>query len=808
MNESLLRAAKRLLPSPRSIRWRLFWLLEAIGLGIVLLVNLFWLPSAIHDVRVAQRELQEISVRAVHDQVRQHLDNIAGDLRNAALQFKVSMLDGDRDSLRSIGQRLLQQQPAFEEIGLLDGQAQESFKISRREAMSDHKLQTRLSPALLRDGEKDEVVWGRVFITDTSEPWVTGTMRLSSSRAQAAGLVYGVMNLKWLWRLAEGFKLSRDGRAYVVDGIGKLIAASDPSLVLKQISLVDRPMIKELLYSEIHQTSYFLHGSYNDHNKSTVIATGGRLASPRWAIVVEQPQTLLSLPIWNKVWFSAALSLLGLVLSLVLAHLVSGRVTGPITRLRQGADQIAAGHLDHRVAIESADEVGELARQFNHMAETLKLSHQGLESKIATRTRELSALYAALTPLSEANTIPDLFAGIIERVIGATGADAALFRMLEPQTQLLRCLAQNGFANEFIAVPRYASDGSSIAYVFGSGVPIISPNIAADARIKAKHQSEFGFQSCAFLPLAVKGEVRGVIHLASGTLGYFTEDKGESLMAIARLMGIVVENHELLQSSLSSADELRRSNQELEQFAYVASHDLQEPLRMITSYSQLISKRYSTQLGEDAKEYIRFMVDGAKRMQGLINDLLTYSRVGTKGKPFEAADFTEVVQSTLAILQLAIAESGARVSFDELPTAHCDRGQMAQLFQNLIGNAIKYRNGSAPEVHVSCRKQGNEWLFGVTDNGIGIEPQYAERVFVIFQRLHTRDEYEGTGIGLAVCKKIVERHHGKIWVESELGKGSTFYFTIPQVSGPSRGIESNYTESRPSPSHDHGGNAL
>lgn len=241
----------------------------------------------------------------------------------------------------------------------------------------------------------------------------------------------------------------------------------------------------------------------------------------------------------------------------------------------------------------------------------------------------------------------------------------------------------------------------------------------------------------------------------------------------------ITEHMRAAEALAQKAEELERSNAELQQFAYVASHDLQEPLRMLSSYSQLLSKRYQGELDQKADNYIGFIVDGAKRMQVLINDLLTYSRVGTRGKPLGPTDCEAVLKGALTNLQVAIRESGAIVTQDPLPTVMGDEGQLGQLFQNLIGNGIKYRNGGAPQIHVSSRQEGTDWLFSVKDNGIGIDPQYAERIFIIFQRLHTRQEYPGTGIGLAVCKKIVERHGGRIWVESEVGKGATFYFTLP-----------------------------
>jgi light-regulated signal transduction histidine kinase (bacteriophytochrome) len=201
---------------------------------------------------------------------------------------------------------------------------------------------------------------------------------------------------------------------------------------------------------------------------------------------------------------------------------------------------------------------------------------------------------------------------------------------------------------------------------------------------------------------------------------------------------------------------------------------------MVTSYVQLLARRYQNRLDSDAEEFINFAVDGATRMHTLINGLLAYSRVGTRGKPFEPTNCETILQQSLDNLKMTMEESGAVVTHDSLPTVMADDLQLGQLFQNLIGNAIKFHGEEPPRVHVSAKTDGKQWVFSVRDNGIGIAPEFAERIFIIFQRLHGKEKYPGTGIGLAVCKKIVECHGGRIWVESELGKGATFYFTLPR----------------------------
>jgi PAS domain S-box-containing protein len=270
---------------------------------------------------------------------------------------------------------------------------------------------------------------------------------------------------------------------------------------------------------------------------------------------------------------------------------------------------------------------------------------------------------------------------------------------------------------------------------------------------------------------------------------FLVRDTDNKPRGLAAFVKDITERRQAQESLQQTIADLQRSNSELEEFAYVASHDLQEPLRAVGGCVQVLQRRYGDKLDNRADELISHAVEGASRMQNLINDLLAYSRVGTRGKSFEQVDCNRIVADVLRSLQISIRESGAQVHVEELPTLLADGGQLTQVFQNLLANAIKFRGQETPQIAIDARQMDDDWLFAVRDNGIGIEPQYFERIFVMFQRLHTRTEYSGTGIGLAICKKIVERHGGRIWIESAKDRGTTFYFTLPKRSNRTRTAE-------------------
>jgi signal transduction histidine kinase len=458
---------------------------------------------------------------------------------------------------------------------------------------------------------------------------------------------------------------------------------------------------------------------------------------------------------------------------------VGGQVIGCLNCLSRRQREFRPDEIELMTAFADQAAIAIHNARLYGQSEQSKKELQSANRRLEKLLEDQSNLYADLTPLARADSIPQLLNKVIDRLMEATGADAASIRFVDQRTQTFYVPVHRGFPEHYLEALRGEVTGRASSVVFDIGEPIIAPDIEADPRIIRKFQKDAGFHSCAFLPLKVRNEVRGIVQLASRQVGYFNSGREAFLMAIVRQMGIAMENRELFEEINAAKKELERSNSELQQFAYVASHDLQEPLRMVSGYTQLLAQRYQGRLDADADEFIGYAVNGANRMQALIQALLEFSSVGSRKSKLVPVDCNEVLQIALAALRASIQQSKAVVIYDSLPWLVADEVQLVQLFQNLISNGIKYQNGGPPNIHVSCRRDGERWIFSVRDNGIGIDPKYADRIFLIFQRLHTQQEYSGTGIGLALCKKIVERHDGKIWVESEPGKGSEFCFTLP-----------------------------
>jgi PAS domain S-box-containing protein len=435
----------------------------------------------------------------------------------------------------------------------------------------------------------------------------------------------------------------------------------------------------------------------------------------------------------------------------LVAVFLSRSVTRPVLELTRAAGQISQGNLAVCIQEKTGDEIGELGRSFNQMAASILQKETELnrwaaelEERVETRTMELLESEERYRTLSE--TSPDMIF-LIDR---------------QDRVQYVNSMAAGMFGKipaQVIGKPRTDLFPPAVAESQGISIQKV---LEGDAALSA--ESEITFPG-------------GRLWLDTQLVPILNNNN-----EIVAVMGVArdISERKLAEEKLNSLmNDLSRSNVELEHFAYVASHDLQEPLRMVTSYLQLLERRTRGKLDGEALEFIQYAVEGSSRMKMLITDLLVYSRVNSRGQELVRTNCEDVFVQALHNLKVSADESGARITHDPLPYVLADETQLEQLFQNLVGNAIKFKGDKSPQIHVGVEPKEGMWLFSVKDNGIGIEPQYFERIFILFQRLHGRDEYAGTGIGLAVCQRIVERHGGRIWVESTPGQGSTFFFTLP-----------------------------
>lgn len=496
------------------------------------------------------------------------------------------------------------------------------------------------------------------------------------------------------------------------------------------------------------------------------------------------------------------LTALGLGLA---AWWISRGITAPLSRLRQSAEQLAGGQLEAKIPDVADDEIGDLARAFNAMAASLQRRAEERDKALAALRLDEERLETLLrlNQMSDA-TLNELTDFALEKAVALTGSKVGYMAFVNEDETVMTMHAWSRQAMAECAMAEKPRD-FKIKELGLLAEPVRQRRAVITNDYSAPHPAKKGYpeghvavRRHMSVPIFDGGRIVLVAGVGNKDAPYDESDVRQLTLLMQGMWRLLqhrraeedLRKHrdhleELVASRTAElkelAEALARSNAELEQFAYVASHDLQEPLRVISGFLQLLQQRCAGKLGPEAEEYIQYAVEGSARMRNLIRDLLEYSRVGRRREPLAPVNCNAVVQTVLANLQPAIVEQRGRVTVDPLPVVLGDATELTQLFQNLIANALKFHGPEPPEVHVSAREEQGQWVFSVRDNGIGIHPKDFQRIFVIFQRLHTAEEYPGTGIGLALCRKIVERHGGRIWVESAPGRGSTFFFTLPSA---------------------------
>jgi signal transduction histidine kinase len=586
----------------------------------------------------------------------------------------------------------------------------------------------------------------------TQRPAIVIATPVRSAGGQPVGVWAGALKLDQLSKIGgiASDPAQRTEAGFLTDRRGLIIAHQNrPVFVESQTDFSSVHSVKEALAGRPGASEF-----YNAIESEKKIAGYVPLPDLGWAAVYRVPAAVALAPATELTRNIVSTSLVLALLIGIGVYVLARKTFAPLARLTAAAQTIGTGDFSRRIEASSADEIGQLTREFNRMVDAIAKSDVQLQERALALARSNAELETTEQRLDLAlrhsemgvwdlDLIHDTAWRTLQhdRIFGYESAPAkwgqeiALRHVVpEDREHFVRCFQEASGTGRFFLECRVIRPDQSIHWI------------------------------------QAKGQV----------LAY---EDGRP----ARMLGTVVDitkQRDLLDALEKSVRALARSNSELEQFAYVASHDLQEPLRMVVGYVQLLERRLADKLDKETREFMGFAVDGALRMQGLIHDILAYSRVSSKGEPLVPVDSAAALQEALDMLAGRIAETEARVDAQPLPRVMADRAQLMQLFQNLIGNALKFCKDRAPRVRVEATHQGGWWRFTVADNGIGIAPEYRAQLFVVFKRLHTRREYAGTGIGLAICKRIVERHGGQIGIESAPAGGALFWFTLPEEKLP------------------------
>jgi PAS domain S-box-containing protein len=647
-------------------------------------------------------------------------------------------------------EKLLGLEPAFRQLVLLDAQKQEIERVSRLSNSVSYGFIRRIESDLLSLMSQEETYISSVYIDEiTSEPMVIMAVAVKDVFGDFKGILMAEVNLKFMWDLVGRIKVGKNGLAYVVDKQGNLIAFGDISRVLKGENL-----------AHLDEVSEFVKGDELNHKDSANVVKGiqgtqvvtnhAHLGMPDWAVVVELPILEAYKTVITAFVMSVLILLLSFALAIVVGIYLSRRITKPIVSLRDAAIKIGEGRLDTQIEIKTKDEIGDLASSFNEMTENLRkttTSIDNLNQEIDVRKKVEAALRRS----------EERFKQIAESAgdwIWEVDVEG-LYTYSSPIIEKVL-----GYQPEEIVGKKYFYD-------------LFAPHVKEDLKKVALEAFAKGESFMGFINPNIHKNGSTVILETNGAP--IVGDKG-NLCGYRGADRDITERKKAEQRQAQLLEQLEETNKELKDFAYIISHDLKAPLRGVKVLVDWISTDYADKLDQEGKEQINLLISRVNRMHNLIDGILQYSRIGRVKEDMIDVDLNELLPSVIDML--APPENITITIQEELPTIECERTRIAQVFQNLLSNAIKYMDKPQGQIKVGYTEQDGFWRFSVSDNGPGIEEQYFEKIFRMFQTLSPRDEFESTGVGLTVVKKIVESYGGRIWVESKVGQGSTFLFTL------------------------------
>lgn len=603
---------------------------------------------------------------------------------------------------------------------------------------------------------KDKIHFSDIFFNEArnDKPGMLITGPVRDFNGHFIGVIATEVDLAPIYKIIQNTTgLGETGETLVGELTGNQALFLNPLRHDAQAALKRRVSIGGMLGGPIQAAVQGKTGSGQniDYRGKMVIAAWRYLPSLGWGMVAKIDTEEAFADVANLRKLLMMILAIVIVLAGIMAVSVAQSIAGPINKLSTAVRMVSSGNLDYKVATNSKDEIGQLSRAFDKMILEQKRAQESLHAASQYARNLIETSLDPLVTISTDGKITD----VNEATTKVTGVSREK-------------LIGTDFSDYFTE-PQKAREGYQ--QVFDKGFVVDYPLVV---RHKDGHLMDVLYNASVFKD--AQGNVLGVFAAARDV----TAQKQIETELKHHRDNLEVLVKERTNDLAATNRKLAKSNENLEQFAYVASHDLQEPLRIMASYSQLLEKRYKDKLDQDANDFIGFIVDAAGRMQKLIVDLLAYSRVGRGDATVSQINSNDLLGKVIKSMSATIESSNAKVIYEDLPALSVHETGFIQLFQNLIGNALKFKSKEPPVIRITARQDNSEWVFSVSDNGIGIEPQYREKIFQIFQRLHSKDDYPGTGIGLSICKKLVENYGGRIWVESQLGKGSTFYFTLPQ----------------------------